>query len=180
MRAAYQATNFTRNVYVLATPLHAEYCGVYVALRAISKALASKPSLPDERVTFASVTFPLGSSDTSIAVMPLTRLARASAVILVGSGVALTPAGAFGREHPVEATVAVATERGVGGTTTGAAPAGFFPPRAMRCGVETLACVFETTGVAVRTGCGGWVGCAGGGVRREIWITRTRATCSSA
>lgn len=135
-------------MYVLATPLHAEYCGVYVVLRAISKALASNPSLPDERATFASVTLPEGSSETSIAAVPVTRLARACAVISAGSGVLLTPAGAFGREQPVDGNVAVATGRGVGGTTAATAPAAFFPPRAIRCGVETLARDFET-GAAV-------------------------------
>ncbi len=129
---------------MLATPLHAEYCGVYVVLRAISKALASNPSLPDERATFASVTLPEGSSDTSIAAMPLTRLARACAVMSDGSGVPLTPAGAFGREQPFDGNVAVATGRGVGVTTAATAPDGFFPPRALRCGGATLECAFET------------------------------------
>jgi hypothetical protein len=134
---------------VLATPLHAEYCGVYVALRAMPRALASKPSLPDERVTFASVTVPEGSSETSIAAVPLTRLARASAAMFDGSGVAFNPAGAFGRVQPAAGSVAVGTGRGVGGMTTGAAPAGFFPPDAVRCGGATLACDFETIGVDV-------------------------------
>lgn len=135
-------------------PLQAEYCGVYVALRAISKALASKPSLPDERETLASVTLPPASRETSIAAVPLTRLARAGAAIFDGSGVALTPAGAFGREQPAEATVAVGIGRGVGGmTTTGACPpAEFFPPGAVRCGGAILARDFETIGAAVRTG----------------------------
>jgi hypothetical protein len=135
--AHHQATNFTRNVYVLATPLHAAYCGVYVAARAISNALASKPSLPDERAIFASVTLPEGSSDTSIAAVPFTRLARASAVMLDGSGVALNPAGAFGRVQPMAGSFAVAMGCGVG-VTTAAAPGAYFPPGAVRCGGETL------------------------------------------
>jgi hypothetical protein len=164
---------------VLATPLHAEYCGVYVALRAMLSALASKPSLPDERETFAPVTAPDGSSETSIAAVPLMRLARASAARFDESGVALTPAGAFGRLQPAAGTVAVAMGRGVGVATAATAPpAGFFPPGAVRCGGATFVCAFETTGADVRTGCGGWVG-RGGGVRRAIWMIRTLASCSS-
>ncbi len=172
----YQAANLTRKVYVLATPLQAEYCGVYVALRAMSSALASKPSLPDERATFASVTLPDGSSETSIAAVPFTRLARASAVMFEGSGLALKPAGAFGRAQPTAGTFAVATGCGVGVAAAATAPAAFFPPDAVRCGGATLARAFETTGVDVRTGAGV---CRGGGVRRAICITRTLASCSS-
>lgn len=119
-------------------PLQAEYCGVYVAPRAISRALASKPPLPDERTTFASVTLPEGSSETSIAAVPLTRLARASDAMSEGSGVALTPAGALGFAQPFAGSAAVAAGRGVGVTATTTEPAAFFPPREVRCGGATL------------------------------------------
>ena len=146
---SYQAANLTRNVYVLATPLQAEYCGVYVAPRAMSSALASKPSLPDERVSFAPVTLPEGSSETSIAAVPFTRLARASAVMVAGSGVALNPGGAFGWMQPTAGGFAVATGCGVGVTVTAAGPDAFLPPCDVRCGGETLERDFETIGAAV-------------------------------
>ena len=148
---------------------------MYVAARAISSALASKPPLPDERAIFASVMLPDGSSDTSIAAVPLTWLARASAARFDASGVALTPAGALGLVQPDAGRVAVATGCGVGVAAAVDRPADRFPPGAVRCGVEILERALETIGAEVRTGCGV---CRGGGVRRAIWMMRTFASCS--
>ncbi len=55
-----------------------------------------------------------------------------------GSGVALNPAGAFGRVQPTAGSFAVGAGCGVGVTATGTAPDAFFPPVAVRCGGATL------------------------------------------
>ena len=115
--------------------LHEIVFGVYVAERAISVATVSKPVLPVDSATFAPVTRPCASSETTIAAVPLIFAARTSGGISPTSGVVATPGSCGVLMHALGLAVTGDVGCGAGVEGTGvcsriAGPAAFGAPGA--------------------------------------------------